>query len=434
MKRLLLKLFSLIAIKILTSALKQTVIARYSFGCCVLSSNCQYIIKTICEGSSCYYLYERDYSYLTWRQSGDACHKDGLEMVRIESSQTQKVIERLLQDLPQNTQRKIWIGGQRSTDDKWRYMNGSEFNKQFTTSPQTASYCLYVKLCKDRAPEYRDDNCDEKITSSQLLCQYDESKTDSCSSSDSHFGDKCYRKTKYNGPDGNRIDWYNGETYCRQSDIQGSQTTITATPTTTTTTTTTTTPTRSTNSMFTKDISTDPVNKTTTTTTTIDTNIDVSNSKYTLNTVNIILIIITVISVTGVIILVVYCIQQRYPRNTKGFSTSDDVTQISTQIQQDIQDIQYEVIDGGREKRQNTEMSPDFVNIQRDKESDPYEKPSTYINMVDRPNPKAALGAMLTKGAVCDNLVPVARGTAFLEFKMAPMLKREVTCLVVNRL
>ena len=44
------------------------------------------------------------------------------------------------------------------------------------------------------------------------------------------------------------------------------------------------------------------------------------------------------------------------------------------------------MIDGGREKRQNTEMSPDFVNIQRDKESDPYEKPSTYINMVDRPN------------------------------------------------
>ena len=44
---------------------------------------------------------------------------------------------------------------------------------------------------------------------------------DSCRSSDSHFGDKCYRKTKYDGPGGNRIDWYNGETYCSQSDIQG---------------------------------------------------------------------------------------------------------------------------------------------------------------------------------------------------------------------
>ncbi|KAK2139201.1 hypothetical protein LSH36_1945g00000 [Paralvinella palmiformis] len=71
---------------------------------------------------------------------------------------------------------------------------------------------------------------------------------------------------------------------------------------------------------------------------------------------------------------------------TPGLSTSNDVTHISTQIQPDTQDVQYEVIDGGREKRQNTEMSSDFVNIQRDKESDPYEKPSTYINMVDRPN------------------------------------------------
>ncbi|KAK2139118.1 hypothetical protein LSH36_2022g00004 [Paralvinella palmiformis] len=189
--------------------------------CCVLSSNCQHIIKTVCEGSSCYYLYEIDSIYLTWSQSLEACHKDGLEMARIETSQTQKVIERLLQDLSQNTQRQIWIGGRRSTDDKWRYINGSEFNKQFTTSSQTSSYCLYVRLCKDRTPEYHDDNCDEKTTSSRLLCQYDQSKTDSCSSSDSHFDDKCYRKTKYNGPDGNKIDWYNGETYCSQSDIQG---------------------------------------------------------------------------------------------------------------------------------------------------------------------------------------------------------------------
>ena len=59
----------------------------------------------------------------------------------------------------------------------------------------------------------------------------------------------------------------------------GSQTTITATPITTTTTTST----RTANSMFTKDIYTDPVNKTTTTTT-IDTNIDDSNNKCTLNT------------------------------------------------------------------------------------------------------------------------------------------------------
>ena len=95
----------------------------------MLSSNRQHIIKTVCEGSSCYYLYEGDPSYLTWDQSREACNKDGLEMGRIESSQTQNVIERLLQDLPRYTLRQIWIGGRRSSDDKWRYMNGSEFNK-----------------------------------------------------------------------------------------------------------------------------------------------------------------------------------------------------------------------------------------------------------------------------------------------------------------
>jgi hypothetical protein len=48
-----------------------------------------------------------------------------------------------------------------------------------------------------------------------LLC------LDNCHSSDVHFGDKCYRKTKFDGQESNKIDWYNGETYCRQSDIQG---------------------------------------------------------------------------------------------------------------------------------------------------------------------------------------------------------------------
>ncbi|KAK2139721.1 hypothetical protein LSH36_1641g00046 [Paralvinella palmiformis] len=100
-------------------------------------------------------------------------------------------------------------------------MNGTEFKKQVTTPFQAASYCLYVEICKDLTPEYHVDNCDEKKSPSRLLCQYDESKTDICSSSDSHFGDKCYRKTTYDGQEPNRIDWYNGEAYCRQSDIQG---------------------------------------------------------------------------------------------------------------------------------------------------------------------------------------------------------------------
>jgi len=57
-------------------------------------------------------------------------------MGRIESSQTQTVIEKLLQDLPESTPKQIWIGGRRSTDDKLRYINGTEFNKQ----------CMYLNM------------------------------------------------------------------------------------------------------------------------------------------------------------------------------------------------------------------------------------------------------------------------------------------------
>ncbi|KAK2140810.1 hypothetical protein LSH36_1239g00018 [Paralvinella palmiformis] len=85
---------------------------------------------------------------------------------------------------------------------------------------EAARYCSYVKLCKGIAPEYHDDNCDEKTGPSRILCQYDDSKINSCTSPDSHFGDKCYRKTKYDGQEPNKIDWFNGETYCSQSDIQ----------------------------------------------------------------------------------------------------------------------------------------------------------------------------------------------------------------------
>ena len=49
-------------------------------------------------------------------------------------------------------------------------------------------------------------------------------------------------------------------------------------------------------------------------------------------------------------------------------------------------------------------------------------------------NEPVPLGAMLTKGAVRDNLPPVARALALHEFKMAFMLKREVTRLVINSL
>ncbi|KAK2150234.1 hypothetical protein LSH36_416g00016 [Paralvinella palmiformis] len=355
---------------------------------CVSSSYCQHLKMTTCLGYSCYYLYEADNSYITWDKSLEFCTNNGMAMAKIQSNQTQMVIDTLLQYLPQSTQRQIWIGGRRSIDDSWRYMNGTEFNKQVTTPSQTASYCLYVKLCKGLAPEYHDNNCDEKTSHSRLLCQYDESKTDRCISSDSHFGDKCYRKTKYNGQEPNKIDWYNGETYCSESDIQGDiaysylddDTLIN-------------------NIINLVDGSKDCVQlwlgvrkRIWFWMTEIDSSDgdciyidrDKGNKWFTQ-------------SLRRRLQSAAYEAKSNNSKNndvttgtgileTPGLSTSNDVTHISTQIQQDTQDVQYEVIDGGREKRQNTEMSPDFVNIQRDKESDPYEKPSTYINMVDRPN------------------------------------------------
>jgi len=44
------------------------------------------------------------------------------------------------------------------------------------------------------------------------------------------------------------------------------------------------------------------------------------------------------------------------------------------------------VIDEGLNPGQNTEMAPDVVDMQRDRESDPYEPPSIYIDRVDVPN------------------------------------------------
>ena len=94
-----------------------------------MSYDCHHLNKTICEGSSCYFLYENKTSFLTWNQSHQACNTEGLKMLGIESRHIQTVIEGLVNNLPENTARQIWIGGRRSTDDTWRYINGTEFNK-----------------------------------------------------------------------------------------------------------------------------------------------------------------------------------------------------------------------------------------------------------------------------------------------------------------
>jgi len=50
------------------------------------------------------------------------------------------------------------------------------------------------------------------------------------------------------------------------------------------------------------------------------------------------------------------------------------------------------------------------------------------------PNEPVPLGTMLTKAAVRDNLPPVARALASMNSKWRPLLKHEVTHLVINSL
>ena len=96
-------------------------------GYCVLLAHSYTVRNTHCVGSVCYYLYEANTSFATWTMSKEACNKHHLKMLRIESNQTQAAVEELLQNLPKSTPRQVWIGGQRSSDDKLRYMNGTEF-------------------------------------------------------------------------------------------------------------------------------------------------------------------------------------------------------------------------------------------------------------------------------------------------------------------
>ena len=98
-------------------------------GCCVFSSYCQTQIKTQCQGSLCLYLYKAKNVRISWNQSLQVCKQNGLVMLMIESSEIQTLVERLLDDLDQGTQRQIWIGARRRSSNTWRYMNGTSFNK-----------------------------------------------------------------------------------------------------------------------------------------------------------------------------------------------------------------------------------------------------------------------------------------------------------------
>ena len=98
-------------------------------GCCALSSHCYKVKYQLCKDESCYYLYETGYYFLTWEKSYEACREQDLDMLRIDSNQTKLVVEDLVKNISMDTDRRVWIGARRNTDDTWRYMNGTEFKE-----------------------------------------------------------------------------------------------------------------------------------------------------------------------------------------------------------------------------------------------------------------------------------------------------------------
>ena len=69
---------------------------------------------------------------------------------------------------------------------------------------------------------------------------------------------------------------------------------------------------------------------------------------------------------------------QTNTRKRTSSSAADDTQQTSEQ--------RHRVIDRENAQTENIVLSPEFVNMQTTAEYDQYEKPSTYVNMIDRPN------------------------------------------------
>ena len=69
--------------------------------------------------------------------------------------------------------------------------------------------------------------------------------------------------------------------------------------------------------------------------------------------------------------------------NTQRLAATSNVMRISNQRQEDSQDVQYDTIEG---QEQHAEISSEYINIKTNTDSDHYEKPSVYINMLDRTN------------------------------------------------
>ena len=108
----------------------------------MLPTDCS-LLESSCDGSLCLYLYTGDKSLLTWSAGYDKCASEKLEILRIETSHTQTLAEQLLNKLPDSSDRKAWIGGKRSTDNSWIYMNGTVFSK-------TSKYTFYLRSLRYR--------------------------------------------------------------------------------------------------------------------------------------------------------------------------------------------------------------------------------------------------------------------------------------------
>ncbi|KAK2138583.1 hypothetical protein LSH36_2772g00009 [Paralvinella palmiformis] len=85
---------------------------------------------------------------MTWNQSPETRSSEGLELAKIASSRIQIGVEGLLLDLPESTLIQIWIGGRRSTDDEWKCIKGTKFDKQDSTPEGYPEICHEKHPCK----------------------------------------------------------------------------------------------------------------------------------------------------------------------------------------------------------------------------------------------------------------------------------------------
>ena len=84
-----------------------------------------------CDGQTCLNLYQaKNTDSLTWDQSYKMCRDLDQEMLRIETSHRQADVVNLLRGSNGKSPYQIWLAGQQSDQDTWKYMNGTIFKRQ----------------------------------------------------------------------------------------------------------------------------------------------------------------------------------------------------------------------------------------------------------------------------------------------------------------